>query len=144
MKLPDQMLVEARLPSHALANPGAEVTARLEATLGGHDLAGRRIAVGAGSRGIDRIAEVTFAVVAWLKASRGEAVPDSRRWGATGEGRPRARRSCSPPTASPRPRWAFPYAPPWRRSRSGAPRQAYRSSARAKRWRRRASSSSTA
>jgi hypothetical protein len=68
MKLPDQMLVEARLPSHALANPGAEVTARLEATLGGQDLAGRRIAVGAGSRGIDRIAEVTFAVVAWLKA----------------------------------------------------------------------------
>jgi hypothetical protein len=68
MKLPDQMLVEARLPSHALANPGTEVTARLEATLGGQGLAGRRIAVGAGSRGIDRIAEVTFAVVAWLKA----------------------------------------------------------------------------
>jgi lactate racemase-like protein len=70
MKLPDQMLVEARLPSHALAHPGAEATARLEATLGGLDLARRRIAVAAGSRGIDRIAEVTFAVVSWLK-SRG-------------------------------------------------------------------------
>jgi hypothetical protein len=70
MKLPDQMLVEARLPSHALANPGAELTARLEATLGQENLAGRRIAVGVGSRGIDRIAEVVLAVVAWLK-SRG-------------------------------------------------------------------------
>jgi hypothetical protein len=70
MKLPDQMLVEARLPSHALANPAAEITARLEATLGKEDLAGRGIAVGVGSRGIDRIAEVVLAVVTWLK-SRG-------------------------------------------------------------------------
>ena len=70
MKLPDQMLVEARLPSHALANPAAELTARLEATLGKENLAGRRIAVAVGSRGIDRIAEVALAVVTWLK-SRG-------------------------------------------------------------------------
>ena len=70
MKLPDQMLVEARLPSHALANPAAEITARLEATLGKENLAGRGIAVGVGSRGIDRIAEVVLAVVTWLK-SRG-------------------------------------------------------------------------
>jgi hypothetical protein len=70
MKLPDQMLVEARLPSHALANPAAEITARLEATLGKENLTGRRIAVGVGSRGIDRIAEVVLAVVTWLK-SRG-------------------------------------------------------------------------
>jgi hypothetical protein len=68
MKLPDQMLVEARLPSHALADPGAEVAARLEAALAGEALAGRGIAVACGSRGIDRIAQVTRAVISWLKA----------------------------------------------------------------------------
>jgi hypothetical protein len=67
MKLPDQMLVEARLPSHALASPGAEVTARLEAALGQESFAGRGVAVAVGSRGIDRIAEVALAVVTWLK-----------------------------------------------------------------------------
>jgi hypothetical protein len=66
--LPAQMLVEARLPSHALENPAAEAAGRLDALLAGLDCRGQRIAVGAGSRGIDRIAEVVGAVVATLKA----------------------------------------------------------------------------
>ena len=66
--LPAQMLVEARLPSHALENPAAEAAGRLDALLAGLDCRGQRIAVGAGSRGIDRIAEVLGAVVATLKA----------------------------------------------------------------------------
>ena len=66
--LPAQMLVEARLPSHALENPAAEAAGRLDALLAGLDCRGKRIAVGAGSRGIDRIAEVVGAVVATLKA----------------------------------------------------------------------------
>ena len=66
--LPAQMLVEARLPSHALENPAAEAAGRLDALLAGLDCRGQRIAVGAGSRGIDRIAEVVRAVVATLKA----------------------------------------------------------------------------
>ena len=66
--LPAQMLVEARLPSHALENPAAEAAGRLDALLAGLDCRGKRIAVGAGSRGIDRIAEVLGAVVATLKA----------------------------------------------------------------------------
>jgi hypothetical protein len=66
--LPAQMLVEARLPSHALENPAAEAAGRLDALLAGVDCREKRIAVGAGSRGIDRIAEVVRAVVSTLKA----------------------------------------------------------------------------
>jgi hypothetical protein len=66
--LPAQMLVEARLPSHALENPAAEAAGRLDALLAGVDCRGQRVAVGAGSRGIDRIAEVVRAVVTTLKA----------------------------------------------------------------------------
>jgi hypothetical protein len=65
--LPAQMLVEARLPSHALDDPAAEVAGRLDAFLAGVDCRDKRVAVGAGSRGIDRIAEVTRAVVSALK-----------------------------------------------------------------------------
>ena len=66
--LPAQMLVEARLPSHALENPAAEAAGRLDAFLAGVDCRGKRVAVGAGSRGIDRIADVVGAVVTTLKA----------------------------------------------------------------------------
>ena len=66
--LPAQMLVEARLPSHALENPAAEAAGRVDAFLAGVDCRGRRVAVGAGSRGIACIAEVVGAVVATLKA----------------------------------------------------------------------------
>jgi hypothetical protein len=66
--LPAQMLVEARLPSHALEDPAAAAASRLDAFLAGVDCRDRRIAVGLGSRGIDRIAEVGRAVVAALEA----------------------------------------------------------------------------
>ena len=68
--LPAQMLVEAQLPSHALSDPASETTAGLRAALAGADLAGRRIGVCVGSRGIDRIGEVAGAVVGWLRAQR--------------------------------------------------------------------------
>jgi hypothetical protein len=66
--LPPQMLVEARLSSHSLADPATETRARLEAVLAGGAWAGRRVAVAAGSRGIDRYASVVKAVVETLKA----------------------------------------------------------------------------
>jgi lactate racemase-like protein len=66
--LPAQMLVEAHLPDHALADPAAETTARLTATLGALDCVGRRVAVSVGSRGIDQLPSVVRAVVAWLRA----------------------------------------------------------------------------
>ncbi len=66
--LPDQMLVEARLPAHALADPAAETTARLEGALGGLAGTGRRVGVCVGSRGIDRLPLVVRAVVDWLRA----------------------------------------------------------------------------
>ena len=65
--LPPQMLVEARLPSHPLADPAGDVVARLGPRLDG-SWSGRRVAVAAGSRGIDRYAGVVRAVVAALKA----------------------------------------------------------------------------
>jgi len=66
--LPAQMLVEARLPSHGLADPRAEVRARLAPRLNA-SWVGRRVAVAAGSRGIDRYADVVAAVVATLRAA---------------------------------------------------------------------------
>src|SRR5712691_7148968 len=68
MTLPPQMLVEARLSGHALSDPAAEARARLEALLSGEAWNGRRVAVAAGSRGIDRYASVVRAVVDALKA----------------------------------------------------------------------------
>ncbi len=66
--LPSQLLVEARLPNHSLADPAAETRARLEVLLAGGAWKGRRVAVAAGSRGIDRYASVVRAVVAALEA----------------------------------------------------------------------------
>src|SRR5260221_6329971 len=66
--LPPQILVEARLATHSLADPAAETRARLEALLAGGDWKGRRVAVAAGSRGIDRYASVVAAVVAAAQA----------------------------------------------------------------------------
>ena len=66
--LPAQMLVEARVPSHALADPAAETAAQLQAGLGGLEVKGRRVAVAVGSRGIDRLPLVVRAVVEWLRA----------------------------------------------------------------------------
>lgn len=67
-KLPPQMLVEARLSSHALADPKGDVRTRLGARLDA-SWSGRRVAVAAGSRGIDRYAEVVAAVVAALQSA---------------------------------------------------------------------------
>jgi hypothetical protein len=66
--LPPQVLLEARLASHALDDPAGETRAKLSARLDAA-WAGRRVAVAAGSRGIDRYAEVVAAVVAALKAA---------------------------------------------------------------------------
>jgi hypothetical protein len=66
--LPRQVLVEARLASHALADPGSDVLARLASHLDA-SWSGRRVAVAAGSRGIDRYAEVVAAVVAALQSA---------------------------------------------------------------------------
>jgi Domain of unknown function (DUF362) len=66
--LPPQMLVEARLPSHALADPRGEIRARLGARLDA-TWSGRRVAVAAGSRGIDRYSEVVAAVIAALRSA---------------------------------------------------------------------------
>ena len=66
--LPAQMLVEARLHSHALPDAEAETTAQLERGLAGLEGNGCRVAVAVGSRGIDRLPEVVRAVVAWLRA----------------------------------------------------------------------------
>jgi hypothetical protein len=54
-------------PSYALDDPGAETAGRLDAFLAGVDCRDKRIAIGAGSRGIDRIAAVVRAVAATLK-----------------------------------------------------------------------------
>jgi nucleotide-binding universal stress UspA family protein len=67
MSLPQQLLVEARLKSQPLEDPGAATAARLAARLDA-TWSGQRVAVAAGSRGIDRYAEVVRAVVAALKA----------------------------------------------------------------------------
>jgi hypothetical protein len=68
LTLPAQMLVEARLARHALADPAAETAAQLTAHLGGLACSGRRVAVAVGSRGIDRLPLVVRAVVEWLRA----------------------------------------------------------------------------
>jgi hypothetical protein len=70
--LPAQMLVEARLARHALADPAAETAAQLGAGLGALSCAGRRVGVAVGSRGIDQLPVVVRAVVEWLRA-RGAA-----------------------------------------------------------------------
>jgi hypothetical protein len=68
--LPRQVLVEARIPSRRLDDPGAAVTAQLNAVLGDKRLDGQRVIIGVGSRGIDRLPEVVRAAVAFVK-SRG-------------------------------------------------------------------------
>jgi hypothetical protein len=65
--LPRQILIEPRVEHHALADPAATLLERLEATWPAEDWSGRRVVVGIGSRGIDRIAEVARTVVGWLR-----------------------------------------------------------------------------
>lgn len=68
IKLPSQLLIEAKWESRALADAAAETSARLDAAFSASDWANRRVAVAAGSRGIDRIQTVVRAAVDWLKA----------------------------------------------------------------------------
>ena len=70
MLLPDQILVEAHLESHRLADESAEVHARMEAALSDVVWTGRRVGLAVGSRGIDRQAAVVAAVVRFI-ADRG-------------------------------------------------------------------------
>ena len=55
------------LPSAALANVGAPVQQALTDTFGSGDVAGRRIAVGLGSRGVANYALVARRIVDWLR-----------------------------------------------------------------------------
>jgi uncharacterized protein (DUF2237 family) len=71
--LPRQLLVEARIPSRPLADPAAEVTAQLHAMPDAH-LHGKRIVIGVGSRGIDRIVDVVHAAVAFVRARGGDPI----------------------------------------------------------------------
>jgi hypothetical protein len=67
-RLPHRLRVEARLAARALPDPAADVRARLAARLAA-PWKGRRVAVAAGSRGIDRYAECIAAVVGALRAA---------------------------------------------------------------------------
>jgi hypothetical protein len=62
-KLPRQMLVAPPVARHALADPAFELQQRLNGEWAGDDWTGKRVAVAVGSRGIDRIADVTRAAV---------------------------------------------------------------------------------
>lgn len=69
--LPRQLLVEARVASKRLADAGAAVTTQLDALWGASRLDGQRIAIGVGSRGIDRITDVVAAAAAAIRARGG-------------------------------------------------------------------------
>ena len=77
------------LPSAALVDVGAAVEQSLAATFSAGDVAGRRIAVGLGSRGVANYAQVARRVVDWLRARGAEPfiVPAmGSHGGATAEG----------------------------------------------------------
>jgi hypothetical protein len=90
LTLPSQVLLKQRLEAHALADPVAVLRAQLQA-LEGDDWAGRDVAIGLGSRGIDKGLAITRGVVAWMRAqgarpfafpamgSHGGATPDGQR-----------------------------------------------------------------
>lgn len=68
LHLPDQMIIAARLESHALADVAAETTAQLNAAFATVDWARRRVAVAVGSRGIDQLPTVVRATIDYLRA----------------------------------------------------------------------------
>ncbi len=70
--LPRQVLVEATVASRRLADPAGAVAGQLAGMLAPELLRGRRIAIGAGSRGIDRIAEVVRATVSFVREHGGD------------------------------------------------------------------------
>src|SRR5690349_22591739 len=71
-QFPKQLLVEADVKSNRLADPTGVLSAQLAALLDAGALTGKRIAVGAGSRGIDHIPDIVKTVVAALKAKGAE------------------------------------------------------------------------
>ena len=87
---PRQLVVEADVPSDRLADPAAVLAAQLTALLADEAdaLLGKRIAIGAGSRGIDRIPEVPHrATVLKAKGALPFIVPVmGNHGGATAEG----------------------------------------------------------
>jgi hypothetical protein len=89
LNLSDQLLVEAKFENRALPDVAAETTARLNADFARENWTGRRVAVAAGSRGIDKLAEVVRATIAFLKARGAQpiVVPAmGSHGGATAEG----------------------------------------------------------
>jgi hypothetical protein len=87
--LPRQLLVEARILSRRLDDPGATVTAQLDAALGAARFDRQRIAIGVGSRGIDRIVDVVRATAAFVRARGGDPIvlpAMGNHGGATDEG----------------------------------------------------------
>ena len=64
---PRQLVFEADVPSNRLADPAGALASQLAALVQADAVRGKRIAVGAGSRGIDRIPEVIRTVVTVLK-----------------------------------------------------------------------------
>ncbi len=72
--LPRQILIEPRVEHHALTNPADTLRQRLDAAWPREDWAGRRVVVGVGSRGIDRVAEMARTVVSWLRQQGAEPI----------------------------------------------------------------------
>ena len=72
--LPRQILIEPRVEHHALTDPAGTLHQRLDASLRGEDWAGRRVVVGVGSRGIDRVAEMARTLVMWLRQQGAEPI----------------------------------------------------------------------
>ena len=68
VSLPGELWISAKLEDHRLADVAGETKAQIERLFSGVDLAGKRIAIGAGSRGIDQLATVVGATVAALQA----------------------------------------------------------------------------
>jgi hypothetical protein len=69
---PRQLVVEADVKSSPLADPAGSLAAQLTALVQADAVRGKRIAIGAGSRGIDHIPDIVRAVVAVLKAKGAE------------------------------------------------------------------------
>lgn len=72
--LPRQMLIEPRVEHHALADPAGTLSRRLDAAWSGDEWTGRRVVVGVGSRGIDRVAEMARTLVGWLRQHGAEPI----------------------------------------------------------------------
>ncbi|HYE71894.1 MAG TPA: lactate racemase domain-containing protein [Blastocatellia bacterium] len=66
-ELPAPLLVEAKFEQHALENPAQETIAQLESVFKSTPLEGKRIAIAAGSRGIDKIVTVVRSAVEYFK-----------------------------------------------------------------------------